>query len=55
MVNRGLQIATPGILARMSQDEPIAGDNYYFRSTPVFDAPRSPYEWLTEAVFAARC
>jgi hypothetical protein len=37
----------------ISRDDPTWGGDaeFYFRCTPVFDAPPGPHEWLTRTVF----
>jgi hypothetical protein len=52
MQNRGFRWAnTPEIAARMARNEPADPSEYYMRTSPKFDAPAGPHEWLTKHVF----
>jgi hypothetical protein len=53
VVNRGLRHATPAVMARLAAREAVAPDEYYFRTTPTFDAPPGPYAWLRQSIFVA--
>jgi hypothetical protein len=52
--NRGLRVSSREVLARLQRGEPVAPEEVYFRSTPVFDAPDGPHGWLADHVFVAR-
>ncbi|MBN2058769.1 MAG: DUF3237 domain-containing protein [Deltaproteobacteria bacterium] len=49
--NRGYRHAPPDILEKMEALEPVDPSSYYFRVTPVFEAPTGPHDWLTRNVF----
>lgn len=52
MQNRGFRWAsTPEVAARMARNEPADPSEYYMRTSPKFDAPAGPHEWLTKHVF----
>jgi hypothetical protein len=51
--NRGLRVCSAEVLARLRQGEPVAPDELYFRSAPVFDAPDGPHRWLSNHLFVA--
>lgn len=53
VVNRGLRRAERQVMARISAGEAVAPDDYYFRTSPTFDAPAGPYAWLRESLFVA--
>lgn len=54
VVNRGLRHGPPAVMQRMARGEPVAPDEYYFRTAAQFDAPRdSKYEWLNRSMFVA--
>jgi hypothetical protein len=51
--NRGLRVSSAQVLERLRRGETVAPNELYFRSTPVFDAPAGPHEWLADHVFVA--
>lgn len=53
--NQGLFVAPRHIVAAVEAGEPVAHDQYYFRTAPVFDAPEGPHAWLSDTVFVASC
>lgn len=53
--NRGLRVSTPEVSERLLRGDAVEPNEYYFRSTPVFDAPLGRLEFLNDHVFAARC
>lgn len=53
--NRGMRVSTPEVTARLSRGEPVPSSEYYFRSTPMFDAPLGRLNFLNDHVFSARC
>jgi hypothetical protein len=52
--NLGVRVASPEVTDRIARGESVPPDAYYFRSTPVFDAPPGNHGWLRERVFVAR-
>jgi hypothetical protein len=53
VVNRGLRRGAPAVLARLAAGEAVAADEYYFRASPMFEAPPGPHAWLMDHVFVA--
>ena len=51
ILNRGLRRAAPEIMERLSRGEPVDPALVYFRTSPVFEVPAGPYEWLNRSVF----
>ena len=53
--NRGLRRAEPDVMRRLANGEAIAPEQYYFRTSPRFEAPvDSRHAWLNENLFVAR-
>jgi hypothetical protein len=53
VVNRGIRRGPPEVLARLAAGEAVDPSSYYFRATPMFEAPPGPHHWLAETVFVA--
>ena len=52
VTNRGLRRGPPAVIEKLSRGEPVAANEYYFRTTAEFEAPtESPYAWLNRSVF----
>jgi hypothetical protein len=51
--NRGLRHGPAEVLKRIAEGESVDPSEYYFRTTPVFEAPEGRYEWLNQSVFIA--
>ena len=51
VVNRGLRVCSPEILARLRAGDPVDPSDVYMRAAPVFDAPDGPHAWLRERLF----
>jgi hypothetical protein len=51
VVNRGLRRAAPEVMERMARGEAVDPALVYCRTTPLFEAPAGPYEWLNRSVF----
>ena len=52
VTNRGIRRAPPAVMERLARGEPVDPSEYYFRTTPEFEAPiGSDYEWLNQSVF----
>jgi hypothetical protein len=51
--NRGLRHGPEEILRRIAEGGRVDPSEYYFRTTPVFEAPAGRYEWLNRSVFVA--
>lgn len=52
--NNGLRVASTEARKALITGIEIEPSAYYFRATPVFDAPGGPHQWLREAVFVSR-
>jgi hypothetical protein len=53
VTNRGLRRAAPEVLERMARGEAADPALVYCRTTPLFEAPAGPYDWLNCSVFVA--
>lgn len=51
--NKGIRVSSAQVLARLRADEAVDPSEFYFRSTPVFEAPDGPHAWLNDSVFVA--
>src|SRR5262245_15536036 len=51
VTNRGLRRAPAETMARMARGEVVDPTLVYCRTTPQFEAPAGPYEWLNASVF----
>lgn len=51
MVNRGYRHGPPDIIEKLAKGIEVAPDQYYFRSTPVFEVEQGKYDWLMKNVF----
>jgi Protein of unknown function (DUF3237) len=49
--NDGLRVASPEILARMSQGELVPVGSYHFRTAPRFETAEPSLKWLERAAF----
>jgi hypothetical protein len=50
--NRGLRHGPPEVIEKLTRGEPVAADQYYFRTAAEFEAPAdSDYAWLNRAIF----
>ena len=54
IVNPGVRVASPEVIARLTNGEKVDPGSYYFRSSPVFDPPPGPHQWLREKTFVGR-
>lgn len=52
--NVGVRVASPEVTDKIARGVAVPPDDYYFRTTTVFDAPPGTYGWLRERVFVAR-
>ncbi|MBC2771845.1 DUF3237 domain-containing protein [Rhizobium sp. AQ_MP] len=55
ILNKGIMTASPEAWVKINANEPVAPEGYYFRCTPVFDAPEGPHVWLSDHIFVASC
>jgi hypothetical protein len=51
VTNRGLRRAASEIMARMARGEAVDPALVYCRTTPQFEAPAGPHDWLNASVF----
>ncbi len=51
VTNSGLRRAPPEVMARLTRGEVVDAALVYCRTTPQFEAPAGPYEWLNRSVF----
>jgi hypothetical protein len=49
--NRGYRWGSEEVMARLARQEPVDPHEYYMRTSPKFDAPEGPHEWLSRHVF----
>ena len=49
--NIGVRVATPEIAAKIARGEHVDANQYYFRTTPRFEAPAGKYAWVNDAIF----
>jgi len=47
---RGLLLASPAVRQKMERGEPVAADEMYFRTTPVFETGSDKYGWLNRII-----
>ena len=47
---RGLLVAAPAVRQKMERGEPVAADEMYFRTTPVFETGSDRYGWLNRII-----
>ena len=51
VVNKGVRRGPPEVMARLAAGERVDPSAYYFRASPVFEAPPGPHRWLSESTF----
>lgn len=52
VTNTGLRHGSPEVVAKLSQGVPVPPSDYYFRTSPTFEAPAdSAYAWMNKALF----
>jgi hypothetical protein len=51
VINRGVRRGPPEVMARLAAGERVDPSAYYFRASPVFEAPPGPHRWLSESTF----
>jgi hypothetical protein len=49
--NVGVRVATPEVAARIARGESVDASQYYFRTTPRFEAPAGKYAWINDTIF----
>lgn len=51
VVNKGLRVSSPDVLARLRAGEAVPPEAHYMRAAPRFDVPDGPHAWLRENLF----
>jgi len=51
--NRGVRHGPEEVIRRLAAGEAVGPDEYYFRTTPVFETGASAYQWLNGLVCVA--
>ena len=49
--NVGIRSATPDVAAKIANGESVDASQYYFRTTPRFEAPAGKYAWVNDTLF----
>lgn len=51
LINRGFRWGPQDVMQRLSQRLPVDPSEYYMRTSPSFDVPKGPHDWLTRHLF----
>lgn len=51
VINRGFRHGPQAVMQRLAAGEAVDPGEYYFRATPIFEAPEGRYSWLNSSVF----
>ncbi len=54
ITNPGVRTATAEVIDKLARGEVVDPSTYYFRTSPRFDAPPGPHQWLSRNTFVAR-
>jgi hypothetical protein len=54
VTNSGVRTASPEVMAKLVAGIEVGSDEYYFRTSPVFEVAPGPHEWLRRHLFVAR-
>ncbi|SDH28228.1 Protein of unknown function [Alteribacillus persepolensis] len=54
MTYRGIRTGEPDVLQRLDNNEDVDPDEYYFRTSPVFETASEKYDWLNRRVFVSK-
>ncbi|WP_408010151.1 DUF3237 domain-containing protein [Pseudalkalibacillus sp. A8] len=54
MTYRGIRTGEPEILQRLDNNEFVDPDDYYFRTSPIFETASTKYNWLNSRIFVSR-
>ena len=54
VTNPGVRTGSAEVIERLARGESVDPSAYYFRTTPRFDVPPGPHEWLRRHAFVAR-
>ncbi len=53
VVNKGYRHGPAEVMQRLAKGEAVDPEEYYFRTTPVFETSVARYNWLTKHIFIA--
>lgn len=53
MTYRGIRTGPKEVLARLDKGEEVNPDEYYFRTSPIFETADSRYDWLNSRIFVS--
>jgi len=53
IINKGLRHVAENIMQKLANGEEVGPNQYYFRTTPVFETGDSRFHWLTNNIFIA--
>lgn len=53
IANKGLRHGAADVMQKLANGEDVAPDQYYFRTSPIFETGDSRYHWLTNNIFIA--
>lgn len=51
VINRALRHGPPAVMDRLLRGEPVAPEEYYFRTVAEFEAPLGLHDWLNKGIF----
>ncbi|MGP4082707.1 DUF3237 domain-containing protein [Pseudalkalibacillus sp. R45] len=54
MTYRGIRTGEPETLLRLDNNEFVDPDDYYFRTSPIFETASPKYDWLNRRIFVSR-
>lgn len=54
MSYRGIRTADPETLQRLDNNEDVSPDEYYFRTSPIFETASAKYDWLNRRIFVSQ-
>src|SRR5690625_572332 len=54
MIYRGIRTGPKEILDRLDNGEDVNPDDYYFRTSPIFETSSEKYDWLNRKLFISK-
>lgn len=54
MTYRGIRTGPSEVLERLNRQEEVNPEDYYFRTSPIFEAANPNYNWLNKRVFIGK-
>lgn len=54
MTYRGIRTGSREVLNRLDQGEDVDPEEYYFRTTPIFETASKKYDWLNQKLFISK-